>query len=83
MICLIADVRGWPVEKTWETNVPHESFGAVRRIEENWKAFCKGGHATAEQVKEEKRNQKLIRHRSNRNITYVDSDDELELLEKR
>ena len=40
----VADVKGWRVEDAWDTDVPEAEWGAVRRLEENWKAFERGGH---------------------------------------
>ena len=63
MLCLVADAYGWQVEKSWESNIPEEIYGAVRRLEENWKAFSKGEHSSTEQLKEQKKFEKLRRKR--------------------
>lgn len=44
MLQTVAEVKGWTVEKTWESNLARDQWGAVRRLEENWKTFEKGGH---------------------------------------
>jgi hypothetical protein len=47
MVCVIAKVKEWPIEESvpddWETSTPEEKWGAVRRLEENWKNFMAGG----------------------------------------
>ncbi|KZT54121.1 Metallo-dependent hydrolase [Calocera cornea HHB12733] len=43
---LIAEVKGWRVEDTWEEGVQGEP-GAVRRLEDNWKSFRSGGKGLA------------------------------------
>lgn len=45
MIQTIADVKGWTVEDRWDDNATSDSWGVVRRLENNWKTFQKGGHA--------------------------------------
>ncbi|KAI1793196.1 TatD DNase family Scn1 [Ganoderma leucocontextum] len=44
MLRTVADVKGWRVEDAWDADVPEAEWGAVRRLEENWKAFERGGH---------------------------------------
>ena len=44
MLRTVADVRGWHVEDAWDPDIPAAEWGAVRRLEENWKAFERGGH---------------------------------------
>jgi len=48
MVCMIAEIRGWPIEDTWEDSIPLDEaqWGVTRRLESNWHAFVKGGHAT-------------------------------------
>jgi hypothetical protein len=47
MVCIIAETRGWPIEDVWEDSSPLDEaqWGVVRRLEANWRAFVKGGHA--------------------------------------
>ena len=53
MLCTVAEVKGWEVEKTWSyddrdgDDEDSETWGAVKRLEENWKTFIKAGHAPA------------------------------------
>ncbi len=44
MLRTVADVKGWRVEDVWDAEVPEGDWGAVRRLEENWKAFERGCH---------------------------------------
>ncbi|KAH7886043.1 hypothetical protein F5I97DRAFT_1195195 [Phlebopus sp. FC_14] len=44
ILLTIAEIRGWPVESTWEDVPREEDWGAVRRLEKNWKEFCDGHH---------------------------------------
>ncbi|EGO00869.1 hypothetical protein SERLA73DRAFT_87191 [Serpula lacrymans var. lacrymans S7.3] len=47
MVVTIAEVKGWQVETTWEEDLDENHWGVVRHLEENWKTFQKGNHATA------------------------------------
>ncbi|KAI0756466.1 hypothetical protein C8Q80DRAFT_32857 [Daedaleopsis nitida] len=45
MLRTVAAVKGWPVEDRWDANAdPSSEWGAVRRLEENWKTFERGNH---------------------------------------
>ena len=44
MLLAVAEVKGWRVEDAWDADAPEDQWGAVRRLEENWKAFERGGH---------------------------------------
>ncbi|RPD82188.1 TatD DNase family Scn1 [Lentinus tigrinus ALCF2SS1-7] len=46
MLRTVAAVKGWPVEDHWDDTAPADAaqWGAVRRLEENWKKFERGGH---------------------------------------
>ncbi|KAI0363618.1 Metallo-dependent hydrolase [Pilatotrama ljubarskyi] len=47
MLRTVADVKGWRVEDAWDYDEQREEegeWGAVRRLEENWKLFVRGGH---------------------------------------
>ncbi|KAM6498682.1 TatD DNase family Scn1 [Amanita muscaria] len=44
MLLIIAEVRGWPVEKDWDHHPDPKHIGAVRRLEENWTRFRRGNH---------------------------------------
>ncbi|KAI0361045.1 Metallo-dependent hydrolase [Trametes cingulata] len=63
MLRTIAEVKGWRVEDAWDEayeDAPEEEWGAVRRLEENWKVFVRGGHAEREHVKRKRRRDKAI-----------------------
>jgi hypothetical protein len=47
MVRIVAETRGWPIEDMWENSPPSDEAqcGIVRRLEMNWCAFVKGGHA--------------------------------------
>lgn len=44
MLSTIAEVKGWHIETSWEDDLPVDEWGAVRKLEENWKTFQRGGH---------------------------------------
>ncbi len=46
MLRTVAAVKGWAVEDHWDDAAPEDEaqWGAVRRLEENWKAFERGRH---------------------------------------
>jgi hypothetical protein len=48
MVRIVAETRGWPIEDMWDNLPPSDEaqWGVVRRLEMNWCAFVKGGHAT-------------------------------------
>ena len=46
MLRIVAEVKGWPVEKTWE-EVEESQWGVVRRLENNWRRFVQGNHVRA------------------------------------
>ncbi|TFK19986.1 hypothetical protein FA15DRAFT_697207 [Coprinopsis marcescibilis] len=48
MVYLVADVKGWAVEKEWVESLSDEERGAVRRLEDNWKRFRRGRHKVPE-----------------------------------
>lgn len=42
----ISDIRGWPLENTWDPiEPPAKDWGVVRRLERNWKRFLQGKHS--------------------------------------
>ncbi|KAL0951632.1 hypothetical protein HGRIS_008312 [Hohenbuehelia grisea] len=47
MVLIIAEVKGWAVEKEWADDVPISDSGVVRRLEGNWKGFQRGRHKHA------------------------------------
>jgi hypothetical protein len=54
MVLTVAEVKGWRVEESWDYNENgegEEAWGVVRRLEENWKAFKKGGHRNPDATK--------------------------------
>lgn len=54
MLQIVAEVKGWTVEDTWEETIPPDQWGAVRKLEHNWKMFKGGGHQPVR--KNDKRN---------------------------
>ncbi|KAI8981135.1 hypothetical protein BD414DRAFT_549232 [Trametes punicea] len=67
MLRAIAAVKGWHVEDTWEDNedgtaaaaaLPETRWGVVRRLEENWRLFERGGHI--ERLKQRLRRDRAI-----------------------
>ncbi|CDO73096.1 hypothetical protein BN946_scf185007.g150 [Trametes cinnabarina] len=61
MLCTVAAVKGWRVEEVWdedEAAVREEKWGAVRRLEENWKLFVRGEHE--ERVKRKDKRNRFI-----------------------
>lgn len=61
MLNTVSEIKGWPIEQEWsvdealdgvDTNlkIPESEWGAVRRLEANWKAFLKGGHRPEQKV---------------------------------
>jgi hypothetical protein len=55
MMCIMAQARGWRIEdesEKWDDAITDEDvanghgehWGAVRRLEANWKRFVRGGH---------------------------------------
>lgn len=44
MLITVAEVKGWHVEKEWVDDLEEQEWGAVRRLEENWKVFREGNH---------------------------------------
>ncbi|OSD06213.1 Metallo-dependent hydrolase [Trametes coccinea BRFM310] len=50
MLRTVAEVKGWHVEEEWDENV--EEWGAVRRLEENWRMFVRGEHRERTRRKE-------------------------------
>ncbi|KAI0652395.1 hypothetical protein C8Q79DRAFT_937444 [Trametes meyenii] len=59
MLCTIAAVKGWRVEDAWDDAETDEAeWGAVRRLEENWKLFERGEHK--EYVQRKRRRDRAI-----------------------
>lgn len=61
MLNMISEIKGWSVEREWvndedvdgvntESVIPEGEWGAVRRLEANWKAFVKGGHRPEKKI---------------------------------
>jgi len=53
MLNTVSEIKGWPIEQEWiddEDTIPEKEWGAVRRLETNWKAFVKGGHRPEKKV---------------------------------
>ncbi|KAF9785561.1 TatD DNase family Scn1 [Thelephora terrestris] len=61
MLNTVSKIKGWPIEQEWtddgdidgvgaRLNIPEGEWGAVRRLEVNWKAFLKGGHRPEQKV---------------------------------
>lgn len=51
IVCTIAEVRGWPLEENWESDVNEDKWGAVRRLESNWFRFRRARHNPATREK--------------------------------
>ncbi|PCH34204.1 Metallo-dependent hydrolase [Wolfiporia cocos MD-104 SS10] len=67
MVVRVAEARGWRVEQSAdEVGVigkgggPKESWGVVRRLAENWRAFEKGGHKVIPGRKQTRDKRKLL-----------------------
>ncbi|KAI0828973.1 hypothetical protein BC628DRAFT_1315822 [Trametes gibbosa] len=61
MLQTIANAKGWRVEDAWDdsyANAPEAEWGAVRRLEENWRLFQRGEHK--EQVRRKARRDRAI-----------------------
>ena len=60
MLLAVAEIKGWRVEDAWDADadMPEDQWGAVRRLEENWKAFERGGHTAY--VKRKQRRDRAI-----------------------
>lgn len=61
MVRIFAEVRGLEVEQIWveeDQVLPESDWGAVRRLEENWKLFKMGRHQSRDSEKERKKFQK-------------------------
>jgi len=61
MLNTVSEIKGWPIEQEWindedvdgadtKPKIPEGEWGAVRRLEANWKAFVKGGHRPEKKV---------------------------------
>ena len=61
MLNMVSEIKGWPIEKEWIDDedadgvntgpkIPEKEWGAVRRLEANWKAFLRGGHRPEKKV---------------------------------
>ncbi|KAH7923253.1 Metallo-dependent hydrolase [Leucogyrophana mollusca] len=44
MLLTVAEIKGWEVETTWRDDLEEHQWGAVRRLEHNWRVFEKGNH---------------------------------------
>lgn len=42
IISIVARVKEWDIEEEWLDEVDEDKWGAVRRLEANWKAFVHG-----------------------------------------
>ena len=45
MLTTIAEVKGWPIEQSWDADIPEAQWGVVRRLESNWLRFERANHA--------------------------------------
>ena len=61
MLHTVSEIKGWPIEQEWTDDEdvngvgagrqkPESEWGAVRRLEANWKSFLKGGHRPEQKV---------------------------------
>ena len=71
MITTIADVKGWHVEKEWDPAVTEEYWGTIRKLEENWHAFSRGGCLDEQRELRTKK-----RHKKDRQDRYWDNDED-------
>ncbi|KAG2368799.1 hypothetical protein BDR07DRAFT_1468803 [Suillus spraguei] len=51
MVLIVAEVKGWPVESSWEEVVDESQQGVVRHLENNWKEFVQGNHIGLSMIK--------------------------------
>ncbi|KDQ63112.1 hypothetical protein JAAARDRAFT_120667 [Jaapia argillacea MUCL 33604] len=61
MVKIVASVKGWRVEEFWDygeggegTAEQQESWGVVKRLEENWKLFQRGNHFSKKSKKKDR-----------------------------
>ncbi|KAK0199014.1 TatD related DNase-domain-containing protein [Armillaria mellea] len=54
MLLTVARTKGWPVEEVWVNEIDPAKWGAVRRLEENWRCFRAGDHQATESSKKKK-----------------------------
>lgn len=71
MITTIGDVKGWHIEKEWDSTATEEHWGTIRRLEENWRAFSQGGHVDKRRELDAKK-----RNRKDRKDIYWDVDED-------
>ena len=60
MLNTVSEIKGWPIEQEWidedgggantTPKIPEGEWGAVRRLEANWKTFLKGDHRPEQKV---------------------------------
>lgn len=60
MLNTVSEIKGWPIEQEWiddeddggntRPRIPEREWGAVRRLETNWRTFVKGGHRPEQKV---------------------------------
>ncbi|KAG7452247.1 Metallo-dependent hydrolase [Guyanagaster necrorhizus] len=55
MLLTVARTNGWIVEEVWTSEVDPAKWGAVRRLEENWRQFRAGDHQAPELSKRKKK----------------------------
>ncbi|KIJ54332.1 hypothetical protein M422DRAFT_201444 [Sphaerobolus stellatus SS14] len=61
MILLIAQVKGWKVETSWQEDLAEDQWGTVRKLEENWRTFARGNHAQKRKELEASRQSRKLR----------------------
>jgi hypothetical protein len=44
MLQIVAQIKGWHIEDKWMEEIEEGQWGAVRKLEENWKTFKRGNH---------------------------------------
>lgn len=54
MLTTVAEIKGWHVEDQWDEKIEENKWGAVRKLEENWKAFQRGDQSHCQQISESK-----------------------------
>lgn len=63
MVQTVAEVKGWRVEHSWDYGEDdgEATWGVVKRLEENWKVFKKGGHtSTGKKPQGKNRKQRVL-----------------------
>ena len=41
MVIIVAEIKGWRIEEDWIDDLEMEKWGAIRKLEANWRGFRK------------------------------------------